>query len=222
MNKEIQYIKNDWFQQFPLGQEEPGSRHWIDAAEQSFGGDEKQILYYFNDWRYRGIIRPGQHVDASFGCSHAMGYGVSQPYAKIIEFANCGISGLSNDAIARMAYTYCEQFSPTNIVVLWTIPHRREWVDEHGQVKKFRMERTPTQWQQNFIDLQNDQWDEYNLTKNKLFLHNYCLSKGIRLLDYDFVDNDNAARDGVHPGPDWHINMSARILADLHGNISYD
>lgn len=215
MNQEIQYIRSEWFGQFPLGQEAPGERHWIDDAERSFGGDEKLVTYNFNDWRYRGTIEPGLRVDASFGCSHAMGYGVNRPYAEIIEFANCGISGLSNDAIVRMAYTYCEQFNPENIVVLWTIPHRREWVDDTGQIKKFRMERSPTHWQQNFIDLQNTSWDEYNLTKNKLFLRNYCSAKGIRLLDYDFVDNDMCARDGMHPGPDWHINMSAMILTDL-------
>jgi hypothetical protein len=216
MNKETQYIKSEWFNRFPLGQETPGTRHWLDDAERKLGGDEKLVTYLFNEWRYRGNIEPGTGVDASFGCSHALGYGVNTPYSEIIEFANCAISGLSNDAIARMAYTYCQQFTPSTIVVLWTIPHRREWVDATGKIEKFRMQQAPVEWQQNFIELQNSKWDEYSLTKNKLFLKHYCELKGIRLLDYEFDNNDNQARDGMHPGPEWHINMAAQILEDLH------
>lgn len=212
MNQETQYINTDWFSQFPLGQEEPGTRHWIDDAERRLGGDEKQVTYYFNEWRYRGVIRPANNVNASFGCSHALGYGVNKPYAEIIEFANCAISGLSNDAIARMAYTYCEQFNPSVIIVMWTIPHRREWVNEKGKLSKFRMQTNPTVWQQSFIELQNNHWDDYNLQKNKLFLRHYCESKNIQLIDFEFADNDHAARDGMHPGPDWHINIAVRVI----------
>lgn len=218
MNQETQYINADWFSQFPLGQEEPGTRHWIDEAERSLGGDEKLVNYYFNEWRYRGVIRPASNVSASFGCSHALGYGVNKPYAEIIEFANCAINGLSNDAITRMAYTYCEQFNPPAIVVLWTIPHRREWIDEKGKINKFRMQTNPNRWQQNFIEIQNEKWDEYNLQKNKLFLKHYCAHKDIKLIDFDFSDNDHAARDGVHPGPDWHINIAVRVLERLNND----
>jgi hypothetical protein len=216
VNKETQYIKSKWFNEFPLGQESPGTRNWLDDAERKLGGDEKLVTYHFNEWRYRGNIEPGTNISASFGCSHCFGYGVNTPYSEIIEFANCAISGLSNDAIARMAYTYCEQFAPNVIVVLWTIPHRREWVDTTGKIEKFRMQQNPNEWQQNFIELQNNKWDEYNLQKNKLFLKHYCESRNIKLLDYDFIDNDNQARDGMHPGTDWHMNMAAKILEDLH------
>ena len=211
MNKETQYIKSEWFNRFPLGQETPGTRHWLDDAERKLGGDEKLVTYNFNEWRYRGSIEPGQHVAGSFGCSHAMGYGVNTPYAEIINFANCGISGLSNDAITRMAYTYCEQFNPRTICVLWTVTVRREYVRNDGLLVKIRMDDDC------FVQQQNDKWDEYNLTKNKLFLKHYCESQKIQLLDYDFFDNDKQARDGMHPGPEWHLNMAAKILEDLNG-----
>lgn len=215
MNLETQYIR-DYFSEFPLGQEEPGVRHWIDDAERSLGGNDKDVTYYFNDWRYRGKAQPGNFVPASFGCSHALGYGVDRCYAEIIGFANCAINGISNDAIARMAYTYCEQFNPDVICVMWTIPHRREYVDESGVIKKSRMEKNPNQWQQSFIELQNDHWDEYNFVKNKLFLENYCLANNVKLLQYVFEDNDKGARDGMHPGPDWHVNMAATILEEAN------
>lgn len=209
--KEYNYIKGDWFNQFPLGPENPGHRNWIDDAEKSLGGDPNQVLYYFNDWRYRGNITPGIGVDASFGCSHAMGYGVQTPYAEILELANLGWSGFSNDAIARLVYTYCETFAPNKVVVLWTIPQRREHIMPDGTLEKFRNQRVANSWQNAYIELQNDSLDEYNYVKNKLFVENYCNSRNIQLIQFDFENNDGLARDGVHPGPDWHVNMAAEI-----------
>ena len=115
-----------------------------------------------------------------------------------------------------MAYTYCEQFAPDVICVLWTIPHRREYVDTNGVIQKARMEKNPNRWQQSFIELQNDHWDEYNFVKNKLFLENYCLANNVKLLQYVFEGNDKGARDGMHPGPNWHVNMAATIMEDLN------
>jgi len=213
--KELRDIKGDWFSQFHLGHEEPGQRNWLDETEQSLGGDSNEVLYYFNKYRYRGTICPGLGVDASFGCSHAMGYGVQTPYADIIEYANLGIAGISNDAIVRMAYTYCEAFKPKNIVVLWTIPSRREHVTEDGQLTGYRYERKNTdQTSIDYTSLQNDKVDEYNYIKNSLFLTQYCVVNNINLQQYLFEDNDFQARDGLHPGAVWHINMASRILDD--------
>lgn len=213
--KELRDIKGDWFSQFHFGHEEPGERNWLDEAEKKLGGETDQVKYYFNKYRYRGTICPGPGVDASFGCSHAMGYGVNVPYAEIIEYANLGISGISNDAIARMAYTYCEEFKPKNIVVLWTIPNRREHVTDSGELTKVRYERdTDDEINLSYINLQNDKNDEYNYIKNSLFLTNYCQLNDINLQQYFFEDNDFQARDGMHPGTVWHINMASRILDD--------
>lgn len=213
--KEYNYVTQDWFNQFPLGPDNPGERHWIDDAEQALGGDPKEVLYYFNEWRYRGRITPGIGVNASFGCSHAMGYGVQTPYAEIIEFANIGWSGSSNDAIARLAYTYCNAFDPPAIVVLWTYPQRREHIMPDGSMEKFRNQSVPNSWQENYIELQNNNLDRYNYQKNCLFLENFCLLKGIKLIQFDFADNDQKARDLIHPGPDWHLNMAAKIYDQL-------
>ena len=210
MNLETRYIR-DYFSEFPLGQEEPGSRSWLDNAERELGGDARAVTYYFNEWRYRGTIEPGNGVRASFGCSHALGYGVQTPYAKIIGFANCAINGISNDAIARMAYTYCEQFSPDAICVLWTLTHRREYVDDNGVLQKFRGDDHTS-----LLSLQNQHADEYNLVKNKLFLEYYCLANNVKLLQYVFEGDDKGARDGMHPGPNWHVNMAATIMEDLN------
>ena len=49
MNLETRYIR-DYFSEFPLGQEEPGERHWIDIAERKLGGNSTDVTYRFNEW----------------------------------------------------------------------------------------------------------------------------------------------------------------------------
>jgi hypothetical protein len=210
MNKEQRYIKGEWFSHFPLGQETPGQHNWRDSAEEKLGGDACEVSYYINEWRYRGHIKPGNNVNACFGCSNTFGYGVQTAYPQLVKFTNCGINGISNDAIARMAYAYCEQFNPKVITVLWTFNNRREWVDDKGVIHKFK-----SQENQQLFELQNEAADDYNFYKNKIFLQSYCKSKDIKMLDYNFHSNDKGARDGMHPGPDWHVNMAANILGDL-------
>lgn len=212
---EYNYIKGDWFNQFPLGPDRPGERHWIDEAEEALGGDPNEILYYFNEWRYRGRITPGHRVPASFGCSHAMGYGVQTPYAEILEVANLGWSGFSNDAIARLVYTYCEEFVPPYIIVLWTHPQRREHIMPDGSLEKFRNQKVPNSWQEGYFNIQSNKLDRYNYQKNRLFVETYCHAYNIKLIQFDFADNDQKARDGVHPGPDWHVAMASKINDQL-------
>lgn len=210
-NKETRYIQDNWFSVFPLGQETPGEHNWIDEQESKLGGNTFDVTYHINQWRYRDTIEPGENIPASFGCSHAFGYGVNLPYAKIIGFANCAVNGISNDAIVRMAYTYCEQFKPNKICILWTMSNRREYITDSGSIEKFKANEN-----QNLLGLQNSNWDQYNLQKNKIFITNYCKANNIKLLQYDFKNNDNKARDKLHPGPEWHINMSVSILEDLN------
>ena len=208
--QEYNYIRGDWFNQFPLGPDNPGERNWIDEAERRLGGNTEDVLYYFNEWRYRGRITPGIGVDASFGCSHAMGYGVQTPYAEILELANLGWAGFSNDAIARLACTYVKTFRPQKIVVLWTIPHRREYINAGGYMGKYRAPGVK-EWQMRFTELQNEKWDEYNREKNQEFVENLCSAYQVKLIQFDFEDNDAMARDGIHPGADWHVSMAAKI-----------
>ena len=208
-------ITENWFGQFPLGQTIPGERHWIDEAEEKQGGDPEEVMYYFNEWRYRGHITPGPGIPASFGCSHAMGYGVHRPYAEILEVANLGCSGFSNDAIARLACTYCKEFTPPYIIVLWTIPSRREHITSVGNSKQFRNQHSKD-WHMNYIDLQSQKLDEYNLQKNRLLVEMCCRAYNVRLIQFNF-DNDNndkKSRDGIHPGAAWHINMAKEIASN--------
>lgn len=212
---EQQYIKEDWFKHFPMGNEDHGTKHWLDDAEFSLGGDEKEVLYYFNEYQYRGKILPSEGQRASFGCSNTMGYGVQHPYPELINFANCGISGMSNDGITRLAYLYCETFQPDIITVMWTYKNRREHVMEDGTIRKFRSQRDMEHWMDLYTEIQNDKLDEYNFTKNKLFLENYCENKNVKLIQLHPENNDKMARDKMHPGRDWHVNVAATILDHL-------
>ena len=213
--REQNYITEDWFKHFPLGFEDPGQRHWLDDAEISMGGDEDEVTYYFNEFRYRGHIVPSDGTPASFGCSNTMGYGVNNPYPELINFANCGLSGLSNDGIARMAYTYCERFSPHVITVMWTYRNRREHVTEEGVVRKFRNQKDMERWMDLYTEIQNPHLDMYNFTKNQLFLQHYCELKNIKLIELFPDNNDRGARDNSHPSRNWHANVAAEILSKL-------
>lgn len=213
--KEQMYITEGWFDHFPLGQEDHGRRHWLDAAEMEFGGDEDEVTYYFNEYRYRGQIIPSYGTPASFGCSNTMGYGVNKPYPERIQFANLGISGMSNDGIARLAYLYCEHFEPPIITVMWTYKNRREHVKEDGVVCKFRNQKNMERWMDLYTEIQNPKLDEYNYIKNKIFLQNYCENKKIKLIELEPINNDRGARDGCHPSSNWHTNIAAEILSKL-------
>ena len=63
--------------------------------------------------------------------------------------------------------------------------------------------------------LMNDVWDEYNYKKNQLLLRSYCKLNNIELIETTVLDLDKdeypLARDNMHPGPDWHLNVSASL-----------
>ena len=62
----------------------------------------------------------------------------------------------------------------------------------------------------------NDVWDEYNYDKNQLLLRSYCKLNNIELAETHVTElpkiNYAPARDNTHPGPDWHLNVTANFL----------
>ena len=142
--KEMRYAESEWFSNFTLGHDEPGGRNWLDEGEKSLGGNETDVEYHINRWRYRDSIEPSQGQSAAFGCSYTFGYGVNNPWPKLIGVANLGQNGASNDMITRLAISYCETFKPKDIYVLWTFPHRREHINKDGGLEKYRNMSTKT------------------------------------------------------------------------------
>jgi hypothetical protein len=227
--KEARYLEKDWFSTFTLGHDNPGTRNWLDEGEKKLGcapgWQEASVEYYINDWRYRGELVPAMGASAAFGCSYTFGYGINDPYPVLLDAVNCGLSGASNDQIARLAITYCKTFKPKKIYVMWTFKARREHIHENGALEKFRNLseeaikeelKSPT-WLSSYLTLMNDKSDHYNYQKNKLMLFNFCENNNIVLRQKEILDlpkaNFSLARDNDHPGPDWHTNI-AGILSE--------
>lgn len=221
--KEMRYTESNWFSTFTLGHDEPGGRNWLDEGEKKLGGNETDVEYHINRWRYRDSIEPKQGQSAAFGCSYTFGYGVNNPWPKLLGVANLGQNGASNDMITRLAISYCETFKPKDIYVLWTFPHRREHITENGGLDKYRNMSTKTldeefknrTWRSSYLELSNDKADEYNFIKNKLLLTHYCAMYNIELNQatiFDFPkDEFPLARDNDHPGKDWHTNVAGHL-----------
>jgi hypothetical protein len=221
--KEMRYTKSEWFSKFTLGHDEPGGRNWLDDGEKKLGGNETDVEYHINRYRYRDNLEPGNNMPAAFGCSYTFGYGVNNPWPKLIGVANCGQNGASNDMITRLAISYCETFKPSEIYVLWTFAHRREHINEQGGLEKYRNMSTQTldeefknkTWRSSYLELSNIKADQYNLAKNRLLLNHYCSIYNIALNEasiFDMPKNEYPlARDNDHPGTDWHTNMAVHL-----------
>lgn len=222
-----QNIKSDWFDVFPIGNDEPGTRHYRDQAERNCGcatgWTDESVTYNINSWYYRGQAEPAIGSPAAFGCSFTFGTGVNDPWPEQLSLVNCGQPGSSNDKITRLAVSYCKQFMPNAIYVMWTFPQRREWVDEHGNVIAFKnvttdeaeqiMQQSFVSWDNAHLYLMNDLWNDYNYQKNRLLLESYCTANNIELNQSTVTEltprNYAPARDSMHPGPDWHMNIAS-------------
>ena len=218
---ESRYLEKDWFETFTLGHDEPGVYNWLDEGEKKLGGNELDVEYFINEWRYRDKIIPAIEQSAAFGCSYTFGYGVNNPWPKLLGVANLGQNGASNDMIARLAITYCKTFKPADIYVMWTFNARREHVNETGGVEKFRTLsndaiqeeiKSPT-WLTNYAMLGSVANDSYNYDKNKLLLTSFCKANNVNLHQLNLSDFSKSeyplARDNDHPGDDWHTNVIA-------------
>ncbi len=234
----------NWFNEFPHGIDSPGSKQFRDDVERAtwdndikevtnaqrikqLGWTANNVTYIINEWGYRGQIQPGNRVNAAFGCSHTFGSSVDEAHhwPGILELANCGQPGSSNDKIARLAISYINTFSPNSIYVCWTYTLRREWIDEYGNIKGIKtlslaeqqaqLESMDFNWRTSHLILGNDRWDDYNYEKNKLLLSSFCKANKVKLNEISIMDRHYdsypRARDLQHPGPDWHAAIAAEL-----------
>jgi hypothetical protein len=231
MNKD-QVIKSKWFEEFPIGNDEQGIYNFIDDVEQheweinkieaqQQGWSEHNVTYNINRNGYRGAIESGMGVSAAFGCSCTFGSSVDEhhTWANILELANCGQPGSSNDKIARLAISYIKTFKPTDIYVCWTFPSRREWVDPKGNMirsfcRTFNEQRIDAD--SALFYLSNLRWDDYNYEKNKMLLESICYMHNVILHQTSVFkhphDQYPRGRDLAHPGPDWHVIIAEQFL----------
>ena len=217
--KEAKYLKSKFFKEFTLGKDAPGKKTWIDDDEKqvgcALGWTETSVEYFINSWRYRGQLLPEEGADAAFGCSYTFGLGVDISWPALMGVVNCGQNAASNDQIARLAITYCKTFKPKNIYVMWTFAGRREHANGTG-VEKFGnvdVHKKGNDMFDAYTILSSDATDLYNIQKNQLLLESFCEANDINLhqltVNYFNKDEYPLARDNMHPGPDWHLNVSS-------------
>lgn len=159
----------------------------------------------------------------AFGCSFTYGTGV-EPYEawpKLVGANNYGLPGSSNDKICRLAIEYIRIAKPDTIFVMWTFTNRREWIDQDGNVLRFKADDIKNlDWIKAHVELHNENWDYYNYSKNKLLLESFCLNTDVRLfqlnvLDIDYSLMNSYGSDNKHPGTEWHIHVSENFTKQM-------
>lgn len=161
------------------------------------GSDKGKATYNFNELGFRGDSpkRTGFKI-MSVGCSHTEGIDVydhqtwshyfSQLIPKGIDI-NLGMSGRSNDYIARSIMTYVDEFKPDLILIMYTYPDRCEYYTEDGGVEPYHkkpwgyLDEDMTgriQWA-GMVNASNSSNDLMNWYKNHQLITYYLKSKNI-------------------------------------------
>ena len=177
------------------------------------------MIKTFDSENFRDNATTGR---GAFGCSFTYGTGV-EPYEawpKLVGANNYGLPGSSNDKICRLAIEYIRIAKPDTIFVMWTFPNRREWIDEDGNVLRFKADDVNYKWEEAHIELHNTHWDNYNYSKNKLLLESFCVNTDVRLFQLNVLDIDHSlmksyGSDNSHPGKEWHIYVSENFTKQM-------
>jgi hypothetical protein len=191
------------------------------------GSDVNGCFYTFNELGFRGDSPKKKGIKImSVGCSHTEGIGVhdrqtwSYYLSRMIPSGvdlNLGISGRSNDYIARSVVTWVDEMKPSIVLVMYTYPHRREYYRENGDVEPYH----PTPWGYfeeeregridwaNITSIANQHEDIINWYKNHLLITNFLKSREIPFIwNGTFVGTDYTDEnrfDGNYPNlPDEH------------------
>jgi len=219
-------INKSWEKELFLSTMYPPSKtvEWIDTDIPSNKQDNRQVFYTFNDYGFRSdeFLNNSEINILTNGCSITVGVGVDQQHAwpfvlkKLIEQTgttvsiwNLALSGASSDYVVRSTYKVIDILNPNFVFVHWPPATRLEAPGDY-----------PHQLDQTFVTSEkfpktfvNDQWlDQYLMQKNINFLKEICKNSY-------FADNplgpipqelqtifyaDSMARDGQHPGEQWH------------------
>ena len=135
---------------------------------------------------------------------------------------NVSVPGYSNDAITRLLYRFIPIINPSFVIVQWTMPYRREYVEENNALKRilsnhpvYYQDRSPAY--KSFFQLHNKFYDQYLWEKNLVMCMALCQSANVPLI-YDNWENFpciDFARDNEHPGPESHKLFSAILYREL-------
>jgi hypothetical protein len=206
-----------------------------------------KCVYTYNELGFRGdsIKKEGFKV-MSIGCSNTEGIGVNDyetwpaQFTKLLSNGvnmNFGTGGRSNDFISRCLLSYYDIIKPDLVLIMYTIPHRREVFTTNGGIEPY----IPTvSWgylkdteegsniQNLKIQLQNYNEDYVNWYKNHLLIKYFLDSKKCNWVwNGSFIENDynefnrfdgeyikfiDKGVDNIHPGPKTNYNYANNLF----------
>ena len=232
-------------------------KHRINKTLTNSGSDISGLCNYtHNELGFRGdsVKKDGFKV-MSLGCSFTEGTGVNDDETWPAQFTkyipngvnmNFGVGARSNDFISRCLIAYFNVIKPDLVLIMYTVPHRREIYTSNGGVEAFiptatfsyTKETKEGKEKHEIMTLnQNDYQDIDNWYRNhqliSLFLEkNKCnwLWNG-SMIDYNYRDSlrfdgnfrpeiDYAA-DGSHPGPKSNYMYAKRLFEYIKTNFPH-
>jgi len=197
---------------------------WVDTDIPQNKIDDRKISYTFNSHGFRSdeFLHKSEINILTNGCSITVGVGVDQQHTwpfvlkKLIEQTgrtvsiwNLALSGASPDYVVRSTYKVIDILSPDFTFVHWPPATRLEAPSDYSH----QLDQTfisSNKFPKTFV---NDIWlDRYLMQKNINFIKEICknsyfadnplgsISKELQTIFYA----DSMARDGQHPGEQWH------------------
>jgi hypothetical protein len=184
----------------------------------------------------------------TLGCSWTMGIGlnVDETWPMLIgnEFGktfNYSMYGVSTSFVAKTFYKFVSsQFTPNLVLIMWPGFSRRDYMKDDGSFKKVGGFRTAHSkdivWKNEtedllFLELRNDYqdlmifWESYKFVETIAKLYNIKIFHKVAGYYHGFFEpkncykNDKLARDGEHPGKNWHYNFSQEFLKFIKNKI---
>lgn len=204
---------------------------WVDTDTPENAQYEKDIRYEFNEYGFRSDSFESQS-DINIltcGCSMTVGVGVDQHEnwtnqlklklekytGKSVTAWNLATAGASPDYVTRSIWKVDTLLNPEMVFVYWPAMTRLELPDLNKPGKIIQSFMGDDNFPKHFID---EDYLFFLLTRNTIFLSEYFKNKKTKFFENPIVETagqhvmldhnplwiDTAARDGIHPGPDWH------------------
>ena len=203
---------------------------WVDTDKPEDAIYEKDIKYTFNEYGFRSdSFESKSDINIlTCGCSHTVGVGVDQHEAwpfvlreliqnhtgKTVSIWNIATSGASADYVARTTHKTISILQPDFVCVFWPPVGRVEMPSNENDKNvtqsflrdgNFPRNFVNEYWLQDYLFHKNLVFMETLATANKsTFIANTVIESMVDDVQYDYFPADSTARDGLHPGPEWH------------------
>jgi len=222
-----------WDQELPLSGMYPPNLtvNWLDTDSIDSAKFERDITYTFNEHGFRSdsfYDEPDFRI-VTCGCSMTVGVGVNDDETwpamlkeKVEEFTgqtasnwNLATSGASTDYVTRTLYKVDTCLYPDLVFVYWPPITRLELPTSYEEGKVIQSAIGDQDFPKLLVD---EDYLLFNFKKNLNFLESLYNNHSARfysnpvvetLVQNQMQDNNpfvmnTDARDGMHPGPDWH------------------